>query len=72
MKRITFSADESVIEQPRVVARSRNTTLNAAFREWLRCFTAQAANTQEFGALMGRLQHIKVGRRFSRDERNER
>jgi hypothetical protein len=72
MKRITFSADESLIEQARLVARSQRTTLNAAFRKWLERFTAQAGNTQDFDALMRRLQHVKAGRRFTRDEMNER
>ena len=36
MKNITLSADESLIEQARLVARSQHKTLNTAFREWLR------------------------------------
>jgi hypothetical protein len=36
MKDITFRADEHLIDQARRVARARNTTLNAAFRDWLR------------------------------------
>jgi hypothetical protein len=35
MKKITFSADDKVIRQARLVAHSRNKTLNSAFREWL-------------------------------------
>jgi hypothetical protein len=72
MKRITFRADESLIEQARLVARSWHTTLNAAFREWLGRFTVQAGNTHDFDALMSRLQHVKARRRFTRDEMNER
>ena len=72
MKNITLSADESLIEQARLVARSQHTTLNAAFREWLARFTAQAGTGQEFDSLMSRLQHVRAGRRFTRDEMNER
>jgi hypothetical protein len=72
MKNITLSAEESLIEQARLVARSQHTTLNAAFRQWLERFTAEAGSTQEFDALMRRLQHVKAGRRFTRDEMNER
>jgi len=72
MKNITLSADDELIEQARLVARSRKTTLNAAFREWLQQFTAQAGDAQEVDALMRRLHHIKAGGRFSRDEMNER
>jgi hypothetical protein len=72
MKNITLSADESLIEQARLVARSQHKTLNAAFREWLEQFTSRGGNVQEYEALMRRLQHVKAGRRFSRDEMNER
>jgi hypothetical protein len=72
MKNVTLSADEHLIEQARLVAKSQHKTLNAAFREWLEQFTARAGNVQEYDALMRRLQHVKAGRRFSRDEMNER
>jgi hypothetical protein len=72
VKNITLSADEDLIEQARLVARSQRRTLNAAFREWLLQFTAQAGNGQEIDALMHRLRHVSPGRRFSRDEMNER
>ena len=72
MKNITLSADDDLIEQARQVARSQRRTLNAAFREWLLQFTAQSGNGQEVDALMRRLRHVNAGRRFSRDEMNER
>ena len=72
MKNITLSADEDLIEQARLAARAQRKTLNAAFREWLVQFTAQAGNGQEVDALLRRLRHIDAGRRFSRDEMNER
>jgi len=72
VKNITLSADESLIERARLIAKSQRKTLNAAFREWLENFTAQAGDAQEFDALMNRLRHVKAGRRFNRDEMNER
>ena len=72
MKNITLSADEDLIEQARLLARSQRKTLNAAFREWLLQFTAQSGSGQEFDALMKRLRHVRPGRHFSRDEMNER
>jgi hypothetical protein len=72
MKNITLKADEQLIEQARLLAKSRHKTLNALFREWLEQFTAQGGNAQEFDALMNRLKHVRVGRRFSRCEMNER
>jgi len=72
MKNITLSADEQLIEQARLLAKSQHKTLNAMFREWLEQFTARSGGTQEFDALMKRLKHVQAGRRFSRDEMNER
>ncbi len=72
MKNVTLSAEENLIEQARHVARSQHKTLNAAFREWLEQYAAQAGNAQEFDALMQRLCHVRPGRKFSRDEMNER
>ena len=72
MKNVTLSADENLIEQARLIAKSQHKTLNAIFREWLEQFTARNGSTQEFDALMQRLKHVKAGRRFSRDEMNKR
>lgn len=72
MKNITLSADENLIDQARIVAKSQHRTLNAAFREWLEQFTSGAGNAQEFDSLMRRLKHVNSGGRFSRDEMNER
>ncbi|HEX8895045.1 MAG TPA: hypothetical protein VF783_17070 [Terriglobales bacterium] len=54
------------------MARAQRKTLNAAFREWLLQFTAQFGNAREMDALMRRLRHVNPGRRFVRDEMNER
>ena len=72
MKKITFSADEHLIEQARNKARAQHTTLNAAFREWLLQFTAGTDSAKEYDALMNRLRYVKAGRDFSRDELNQR
>ena len=72
MKSITLSADENLIKQARLTAKAQHRTLNAAFREWLRQFTGQSGNAKEFDSLMKRLKHVRAGRRFTRDEMNER
>ena len=72
MKNITLSADEQLIEQARLLAKSQHKTLNAIFREWLEQFTARSGGIQDFDALMKRLKHVQAGRHFSRDEMNER
>jgi hypothetical protein len=72
MKKITLSADENVIERARKVARLRKTTLNAAFRAWLKQYAAQAGAGAAVDALMRRLKHICSDGPFTRDEMNER
>lgn len=73
MKNITFSANEDLIEQARITARIQHKTLNVAFREWLVQFTGQSGSAQEYDALMRRLKkRVNSGRKFTRDEMNER
>jgi hypothetical protein len=72
MKNVTLSAEEQLIEQARLVARSQHKTLNQAFREWLAQYASQAGSGPEFDSLMRRLRHVRAGRRFTREERNER
>lgn len=72
MKNITLSADASLIEQARLVAKSERKTLNAAFREWLEQYAARAGRGAAFEALMSRLGDVQPGQHFTRDEMNER
>jgi len=72
MKNVTLSADENLLEQARLIARSQHKTLNAAFREWLIHYTSQAGVGQDFDSLMARLKNVRAGRRFTRDEMNAR
>jgi hypothetical protein len=72
VKNVTLSADEHLIEQARLVAKSQHSTLNAAFREWLLQYTVQNGDRQAFNSLMTRLARVRAGRSFKRDEMNER
>jgi hypothetical protein len=72
MKNITLSADDDLIEQARLVARAQRKTLNAAFRDWLQQYAAQSGSAQEVDSLMKRLEHVRAGRHFTRDEMHER
>jgi len=51
MKNVTLSAEDHLIEQARLVARSQHKTLNAAFREWLEQYASAAGNAKEVDAL---------------------
>jgi predicted transcriptional regulator len=71
MKNITLSADPDLIEKARQVAKSENTTLNAAFREWLESYVRQR-NLAAHRTLRESLKHINAGGPYTRDEMNER
>lgn len=72
MKNITLSADADLIERARAAARAQHKTLNAAFREWLEQYTARSGRGEEYDSLMRRLKHVNAGRKFTREEMNER
>jgi len=72
MKNITLSAEEHLIERARQTARSQHKTLNAAFRQWLQDYVAQSEDLLKYDEVMHRLRHIRAGRKFTREEMNER
>jgi hypothetical protein len=72
MKNITLSAEEHKIELGREAARDENRTLNDAFREWLDWYGSRRVTRQQIEALYEKLKHVNAGRKFTRDEMNER
>lgn len=74
MKNVTLSAEGSDIEAARARARASGTTLNEEFRRWLREYANQEAPSERMMSVIHRLQTSAStgGRRFTRDERNER
>jgi hypothetical protein len=72
MKNITLRAEKGLIEQARRVARAQHTTLNAAFRKWLKRYVAHPGSGAAVDALMRRLQHVRSSGPYSRDEMIER
>jgi hypothetical protein len=73
MKNITLSAEEPLIEAARERARSEKTTLNEQFRQWLASYAGTRGRLQRYDEVMASLgSKVKVGRKLSRDEMNER
>jgi FMN phosphatase YigB (HAD superfamily) len=72
-KNITFSADETLIEAAREAARAQGSTLNEQFRLWLEQYARQR-QAQKFEELMAQVKgkYSSGGRKFTRDEMNER
>ena len=72
LKNITFSASEETIERARARAREEKTTLNEAFRQWLDRYAGKYPSATDFDRMMKRLSYVRPGRKFTRDEMNER
>jgi hypothetical protein len=74
MKNITLSADEKLIEAARERARAENTTLNEEFRRWLAGYARREQQAERAMAVIRELRgKVRTGgRKFTRDEMNER
>lgn len=77
MLNITLSADAGLIATARAKAQQQKTTLNAEFRKWLQRYTQTRHDAQRrvqaYRQLMAEMSEVSsVGRRFTRDEMNER
>ena len=73
MRNITLNADEALIDAAREQAKADNSSLNEQFRLWLQQYTRKQRG-RRFEELMADL-HGKIstgGRKFTRDEMNER
>lgn len=73
MKNITFSADENMIEAARARARAEDTTLNEQFRRWLETYTRQEERMERYHEVIAKAKgKVRIGRKLTRDEMNER
>lgn len=74
MRNVTFSADEALIEAARERALRERTTLNEQFRLWLEAYAAREERARTAMQVVADLRPTvrTGGRRFTRDELNER
>lgn len=73
MKNVTLSAEEHLIEAARARAREEHTTLNEEFRRWLTEYAQRRQRLERYeAALAGLRGKLRVGRKLTRDEMNER
>ena len=73
MRNITLSADEGLIADARRRAAAENTTLNAKFRLWLEEYVGRERQAAKALEIMRELQgKLRVGRKLTREEMNER
>lgn len=74
MRNVTFSADERLIDAARERARQERTTLNEQFRRWLEGYATSGDRAREALRVIEDLRATvrTGGRRFTREELNER
>ena len=74
MRNVTLSAEESLIEAARRRAAEERTSLNAKFREWLADYAGRDRRSDAFVETIEYLRknYGTGGRKFTRDEMNER
>jgi hypothetical protein len=72
LKNITFSAPAEAIEKARTRAGLEHTTLNDVFREWLAHYGGKKLSGSEFRKFMDELRYVDAGRKFTREEMNQR
>lgn len=71
-RNITFSANPILIEQARERARKEKRTLNDAFRDWLQNYAAKRTTADHYSRLMKKMNYVRMGGPFTREELNER
>ncbi len=74
VKNITLSADEDLIDAARERARADHTTLNEQFRLWLGDYVQRQNRADAAMSVIAELRrNVRTGgRKFTRDEMNER
>jgi hypothetical protein len=72
LRNITLSADGLLIQKAREKAVREHRSLNTVFRNWLSGYVTVGKAAGEYDVLMRRLSYARPGRKFNRDEMNER
>jgi len=71
-KNITFSVEENLIARAREKAVSQKTTLNVVFRRWLKQYAERGRIAEEIDMLMESMDYTYSGKKFTREDLNER
>jgi hypothetical protein len=72
VKNITLSAEDHLIDLARQTAKAQHKTLNQAFREWLADYTRNEDVAKAIDAVYKELSYVNSGRKYTREEMNER
>ena len=73
MKNITISVDEKLFEAAEERAQAEHTTVNEQIQLWLEDYARRRQRLEEFDRLTADLRgKVRIGRKLTRDEMNER
>ena len=72
VRNITLSADGVLINQARKKAEQENSSLNQLFRGWISKYVNSTNVGENYESIMNTLSSVNSGRKFTRDEMNER
>ena len=72
LKNITLSAEERLIKLARDKATKEHTTINQQFRDWLERYVDTDQRLDDYDLLMRQLKYAQTGKKFTRDDMNER
>ncbi|MEP6960715.1 MAG: antitoxin [Acidobacteriota bacterium] len=72
LKNITFSVSAESIKRARLRAAIERTTLNEKVREWVDNYATRKPTLDEYDRLMKKMSYARPGRKFTREEMNER
>ncbi len=73
MKNVTFRVeDEHLLKKAKLKAISLNWSLNDLFVEWLKNLSNDNREDFDYKKYITNYKHIKIDKKFSRDEMNER
>lgn len=71
-KNVTFTTEGGLLQAARKKAAAEGKTLNGLFRQWISAYVQSDTSKQSYFAVMKRLENVSSGRKFTRDEMNER
>jgi len=71
-RNVTIRVDEGLLDRARRRAESQNRSLNAVMERLLLEYIQDSSAAEEYQRLMSCLSHVSSGRRYTREEMNER
>ena len=69
---ITFKVDEDVLSKAREKALVEHQSLNSLVNQWMKNYTYKKENSTSYLEFMKQFDGIKIGKKFTRKEMNER